>query len=97
MFRIKKAPQDITGLDTVSPGRQKAHSARNTIDMSIHREGWVPTGEKDNTRGGLGVQNVEMSPPVDSMQEFKVEVNSMGAGALPEWMAFRRSCLLNGF
>ena len=33
----------------------------------------------NNTRGGLGVQNVEMSPPVDSMQEFKVEVNSMGA------------------
>ena len=33
----------------------------------------------NNTRGGLGVQNVEMAPPVDSMQEFKVEVNSMGA------------------
>lgn len=33
----------------------------------------------NNTRGGLGVQNIEMAPPVDSMQEFKVEVNSMGA------------------
>ncbi len=32
-----------------------------------------------NSRGGLGVQNIEMSPPVDSMQEFKVEVNNMGA------------------
>ncbi|MCP5120299.1 MAG: TonB-dependent receptor plug domain-containing protein, partial [bacterium] len=32
-----------------------------------------------NSRGGLGVQNVEMSPPIDSMQEFKVEVNNMGA------------------
>jgi hypothetical protein len=33
----------------------------------------------NNTRGGLGDQNVEMSPPVDSMQEFKVEVNAVGA------------------
>ena len=33
----------------------------------------------NNTRGGLGVQNVEMSPPIDAMQEFKVEVNNLGA------------------
>jgi len=33
----------------------------------------------NNTRGGLGDQNVEMSPPLDSMQEFKVEVNNVGA------------------
>lgn len=33
----------------------------------------------NKTCGGLGVQNVEMAPPADSMQEFKVEVNSMGA------------------
>ena len=33
----------------------------------------------NNTRGGLGVTNVEMSPPVDSMQEFKVEVNNLSA------------------
>jgi Carboxypeptidase regulatory-like domain len=32
-----------------------------------------------NTRGGLGVTNSELSPPVDSMQEFKVEVSSFGA------------------
>lgn len=34
-----------------------------------------------NTRGGLAEQNIEMSPPVDTMQEFKVEVNNYGA----EW------------
>ena len=33
----------------------------------------------NNTRGGLGVQNIELSPPVDSMQEFNVKVNAMGA------------------
>lgn len=32
-----------------------------------------------NSRGGIGVQNVEMAPPIDSMREFKVEVNNMGA------------------
>ena len=32
-----------------------------------------------NTRGGLAVTNSELSPPVDSMQEFKVEVSSFGA------------------
>src|SRR5579872_1353714 len=32
-----------------------------------------------NTRGGLAVTNIELSPPVDSMQEFKVEVSTFGA------------------
>ncbi|MBI4470469.1 MAG: carboxypeptidase regulatory-like domain-containing protein [Acidobacteria bacterium] len=30
-----------------------------------------------DSRGGLGIKNIEMSPPVDSMQEFKVHANSM--------------------
>ncbi len=33
----------------------------------------------NDTRGGLGTQGVEISPPVDAVQEFKVEVNSMSA------------------
>src|SRR6266852_4552640 len=33
----------------------------------------------NNTRGGLGTTSIEMTPPVESMQEFKVEVNSFGA------------------
>ena len=32
-----------------------------------------------NSRGGLAVNNIEMSPPVDAMQEFKVEVNNLSA------------------
>jgi len=31
------------------------------------------------TQGGPGMQNVDISPPVDSMQEFKVEMNSLSA------------------
>ncbi|MBI3682742.1 MAG: TonB-dependent receptor [Acidobacteria bacterium] len=32
-----------------------------------------------NSRGGLAAQGIETNPPIDSMQEFKVEVNNMGA------------------
>ena len=31
------------------------------------------------TQGGAGMQNVDISPPVDSMQEFKVEISSLSA------------------
>jgi len=33
----------------------------------------------NNTRGGFAVQNIEMAPPVDTMQEFTVQVSAMGA------------------
>ncbi len=33
----------------------------------------------NNTRGGLGGQDIEMTPPIDSMQEFKVEANNLSA------------------
>jgi hypothetical protein len=32
-----------------------------------------------SSRGGVAAQQVDLTPPVDSMQEFKVEVNAMGA------------------
>ncbi len=32
-----------------------------------------------SSRGGVGAQQMDLTPPVDSMQEFKVEVNAMGA------------------
>lgn len=32
-----------------------------------------------NSRGGLGAQGIELNPPVDSMQEFRVETNSFSA------------------
>ncbi|MEK7752962.1 MAG: TonB-dependent receptor [Acidobacteriota bacterium] len=33
----------------------------------------------NNTRGGFAVQNIEMAPPIDAMQEFTVQVSAMGA------------------
>ncbi len=35
----------------------------------------------NNTRGGLGGQDIEMTPPIDSMQEFKVETNNLSAAS----------------
>jgi hypothetical protein len=32
-----------------------------------------------SSRGGVAAQQLDLTPPVDSMQEFKVEVNAMGA------------------
>ncbi len=32
-----------------------------------------------NSRGGIGAQGIEMNPPVDIMQEFRVETNSYSA------------------
>ncbi|MBI4910899.1 MAG: TonB-dependent receptor [Acidobacteria bacterium] len=32
-----------------------------------------------NSRGGIAAQGIEMNPPVDSMQEFRVETNSFSA------------------
>ncbi|MFB3828835.1 MAG: carboxypeptidase regulatory-like domain-containing protein [Bryobacteraceae bacterium] len=32
-----------------------------------------------NSRGGIGAQNIEMDPPIDIMQEFRVEANSYSA------------------
>jgi len=32
-----------------------------------------------SSRGGVAAQQVDLTPPVDSMQEFRVEVNAMGA------------------
>lgn len=32
-----------------------------------------------NSRGGIAAQNIEMDPPIESMQEFRVEANSFSA------------------
>ncbi|MSV29510.1 MAG: carboxypeptidase regulatory-like domain-containing protein, partial [Bryobacterales bacterium] len=44
--------------------------------------GWSVANTVDgvnNTRAGLGIGNVEMSPPLDSMQEFRVQLSSYSA------------------
>ena len=32
-----------------------------------------------NSRGGIGAQGIEINPPVDIMQEFRVEANGFSA------------------
>ena len=72
--------RDIFNLVNLVPGAFRSESNGNiSIGGGRTRSAGSFIDGVNNTRGGLGVQNVEMAPPVDSMQEFKVEVNSMGA------------------
>ena len=72
--------RDIFNLVNLVPGAFRSESNGNiSIGGGRTRSADSFIDGVNNTRGGLGVQNVEMAPPVDSMQEFKVEVNSMGA------------------
>ena len=54
-------------MANVSVGGSRFQNTRATLDGV------------NNTRGGLGIGNVEVAPPVDSVQEFKVQVSSMSA------------------
>lgn len=70
--------RDIFNLVNLVPGAFRSESNGNiSIGGGRTRSAGSFIDGVNNTRGGLGVQNVEMAPPVDSMQEFKVEVNSM--------------------
>ena len=72
--------RDIFNMVNLVPGAFRSESNGNiSIGGGRTRSAGSFIDGVNNTRGGLGVQNVEMAPPVDSMQEFKVEVNSMGA------------------
>ncbi len=72
--------RDIFNLVNLVPGAFRSELNGNiSIGGGRTRSAGSFIDGVNNTRGGLGVQNVEMAPPVDSMQEFKVEVNSMGA------------------
>jgi len=54
-------------LDQVSLGGARGHQTLALLDGV------------NNTRGGVGIQNIEMAPPVDAVQEFKVQVNNLSA------------------
>ena len=72
--------RDIFNLVNLVPGASRSESnGYVSIGGGRTRSAGSYIDGVNNTRGGLGVQNIEMAPPVDSMQEFKVEVNSMGA------------------
>ncbi len=56
-----------------APGGQVSVSGGRTTAVVAMLDGIV------NSRGGLGDQNIEMNPPIDLMQEFKVEANNFSA------------------
>jgi hypothetical protein len=64
---VNMAPGAYMSAGLVSLGGGRLQSAQPLVDGV------------NNTRGGLGANGIELSPPVESMQEFKVEMNSFGA------------------
>jgi hypothetical protein len=64
---VNMVPGAFSSAGLVSLGRSRLQTAQALVDGV------------NNTRGGLGANGIELSPPVESMQEFKVEVNSFGA------------------
>ena len=68
VFRLANlVPGAIYGPRGVSLGGGRINEAAVSLDGV------------NNTRGGLGTQGIEIAPPVDAMQEFKVEINNLSA------------------
>jgi len=65
LVNLTPASFRLNGFVSIAGGRTQAASAM--LDGVI------------NSRGGLGSENIEINPPIDSMQEFKVQANSMSA------------------
>ena len=79
MMELPLAGRNIFNLVNLVPGAYRSRNGNISIGGGRTRSAGSYIDGINNTRGGLGVQNIEMVPPIDSMQEFKVEVNSMGA------------------
>ena len=61
---VNLVPGSYSSAGLVSMGGGRLQTSSAMIDGVI------------NTRGGVAANGIELSPPVESMQEFKVEVNS---------------------
>jgi hypothetical protein len=68
--------RNVFNLINLVPG---SFNLNGTVSLGGGRSAWPMVDGINDTRGGLAAQGIEMSPPVDSMQEFKVVVNSYGA------------------
>ncbi len=79
MMELPLAGRNIFNLVNLVPGAYRSRNGNISIGGGRTRSAGSFIDGINNTRGGLGVQNIEMVPPMESMQEFKVEVNSMGA------------------
>ena len=64
---VSLTPGSMNIGDDVSIGGGRTNSALAMLDGVT------------NSRGGIGDQSIEMNPPVDTMQEFRVEVNAFSA------------------
>src|SRR5262245_52444468 len=64
---VNLVPGAFSSAGLVSIGGGRLQTASALIDGVI------------NSRGGVAANGIELTPPVESMQEFKVEVNSFGA------------------
>ncbi len=79
MMELPLQGRNIFNLVNLVPGAYRSRSGHISIGGGRTRSAGSFIDGINNTRGGLGVQNIEMTPPMDSFREFKVEVNSMGA------------------
>ena len=79
MMELPLAGRNIFNLVNLVPGAYRSRNGQISIGGGRTRSAGSFIDGVNNTRGGLGVQNIEMVPPMESMQEFRVEVNSMGA------------------
>ncbi len=55
----------VDGVPSIGGGR--------VLSASVYVDGVI------STKGGFGTSETDINPPIDAMQEFKVQVNSMGA------------------
>jgi len=68
--------RNVFNLMNLVPG---SFNLGGTVSLGGGRSAWPMVDGINDTRGGLAAAGIEMSLPVDSMQEFKVVVNSYGA------------------
>lgn len=79
MMELPLAGRNIFNLVNLVPGAYRSRNGNISIGGGRTRSAGSFIDGINNTRGGLGVQNIEMVPPMESMHEFRVEVNSQGA------------------
>ncbi|MGH9673274.1 MAG: carboxypeptidase regulatory-like domain-containing protein [Bryobacteraceae bacterium] len=73
--------RNVFNLINLTPGGYFVSTGQSRAYINGGR-GWETSGVLDgvgNNRGALGTQNIEMLPPVDSVQEFKVQASNYAA------------------
>jgi outer membrane receptor protein involved in Fe transport len=71
--------RNVFDLVTLVPGSFRAPGGQISIGGGRTTSALAMLDGIVNSRGGLADQNIEMNPPIDLMQEFKVETNNYSA------------------